>query len=522
MKRYPTPILILALLFTLKALYLAFFVTPLWDIPDEIGHYSYARDLAEGRGVPVLGRAEIGGDVMAHVSHNPDARPAANWIAQHPPVYYLLSAVPLKIGMAFTNDPEVLYRLPRLVAAICGGLLLLVLFRTMRTLGLDNYRATVLAACIGFIPMVSHLASGTNHDMTLFLFSALMVHFLVRFLINHQLRDAYWSAAWMTLAAGIKMTAWVIIPLLIVIIALEFSGPVRHWLKHLSGVTAVMLLIPLAWMLRNLVYFGDPTYTTVTNAIWRMDTPLTESFYTYIHSQPVIDHFILNFYGLLGWIGTGGGKLNWFQVAGAPRAAFSLILFATGLLINVSLLITLWQAFRIRTGFFTERVSRPGIVKWLSSTPVKAGLLASGLVVAMVGAVTICIGSHPAPHPMGEARILYAALLVFAGMVALVPLLYVTEPLDRLMLYALVVFLFFTAVMMWQVYGIYLLDGRMRATHGRYFYPVVPFMLVALAVSVYRLRIPGLLLAVLTAGLAIMELETFVLQALPFYDSVVR
>ena len=358
MKRYTPPILTLALLFTLKALYLAFFVTPLWDVPDEIGHFSYARDLAEGRGVPVLGRAEIGGDVMAHVSHNPDARPTANWIAQHPPVYYLLSAVPLKIGMAFTNDPEVLYRLPRLVAAICGGLLLLVLYRTIRTLGLNNYCATVLASCIGFIPMVSHLASGTNHDMTLFLFSALMVHFLVRFLINHQLSDAYWSAVWMTLAAGIKMTAWVVIPPLLVIFALEMNGPARHWLKHFSGVTAVMLLVPLAWMLRNYVYFGDPTCTAVTNAIWRMDTPLTDSFYTYIHSQPVIDHFILNFYGLLGWIGTGGGKLKWFQVAGAPRAAFSLILFAAGLLITVSLLITLWQAFRIRTGFFTERVSR--------------------------------------------------------------------------------------------------------------------------------------------------------------------
>ena len=161
-------------------------------------------------------------------------------------------------------------------------------------------------------------------------------------------------------------------------------------------------------------------------------------------------------------------------------------------------------------------------MRWLSLTPVKAGLLASGLVVAIASAVTIFIGSHPAAHPMGEARILFAALLVFAGMAAFVPLLYVTEPLDRLMLYALVVFLFFTAVLLWQVYGIYLLDGRLRAIHGRYFYPVMPFMLAALAVSVYRLRIPGLLLAVLTAGLAIMELETFVLQALPFYGSVVR
>ena len=330
MKRYPPPILMLALLFTLKALYLAFFVTPLWDIPDEIGHFSYARDLAEGRGVPVLGRAEIEADVMAHMLHNPDARPTANWIAQHPPVYYLLAAVPLKIGMAFTNDPEVLYRLPRLVAAICGGLLLLVLYRTMRTLGLDNYRATVLAACIGFIPMVSHLASGTNNDMTLFLFSALMVHFLVRFLIYHQLRDAYWSAAWMTLAAGIKMTAWVVIPPLLVIFALEMSGPVRHWLKHLSGVTAVMLLVPLIWMLHNLVYYGDPTYTAVPMRSGVLETPLTDSFYTYIHSHPVIDHFILHFYGLLGWMGSGDGNVHLFHVAGVPRGAFSLIFLAAG------------------------------------------------------------------------------------------------------------------------------------------------------------------------------------------------
>jgi hypothetical protein len=123
---------------------------------------------------------------------------------------------------------------------------------------------------------------------------------------------------------------------------------------------------------------------------------------------------------------------------------------------------------------------------------------------------------------MGQARILFAALLVFGAVAALFPLLYVTEPLDRLMLYALVVFFFFTTVLMWQVYGFYLLDGRVRAAQGRYFYPVMPFMLAALAVAVYRLHIPGLLLAVLTAGLAIMELETFVLQALPFYGSVMQ
>jgi preprotein translocase subunit SecG len=38
----------IAALFLVKAVVLALFVTPLWDVPDEVGHYALVADMAEG------------------------------------------------------------------------------------------------------------------------------------------------------------------------------------------------------------------------------------------------------------------------------------------------------------------------------------------------------------------------------------------------------------------------------------------------------------------------------------------
>jgi len=54
----------IALLFFLKAIVLAFWITPLWDIPDEFAHFAYARDIALGKGIPLLGEAKIDADIL--------------------------------------------------------------------------------------------------------------------------------------------------------------------------------------------------------------------------------------------------------------------------------------------------------------------------------------------------------------------------------------------------------------------------------------------------------------------------
>jgi len=507
----------LSLLFLVKALFLAFWVTPLWDVPDEIGHFSYVRDLAEGKGIPLLGEAKIGADVMGHLYGVSDAAPASNWIAQHPPLYYVLAALPLKIGSWLTHDVEILYRLPRMVSALSGALLLLVLFRTFRLVGLDSVRATAIAASVGFIPMFSHLASGTNHDVSLFLFSALATHFFARYVVHRELGDAYRCAAWLAVAAGTKMTAWVLLAPMLAILLLELAGPLKCWMKHAAGISLLALSVPLAWMARNMVYFGNPFYTSATDAKPRLDVPLDHGLVDYLHLQPVFEHFMLNFYGLLGWIGTGMGELRWFQVDGLPRTVYSIVMFVLACMCAAYVLVLVRRALKDRF----EGVPAGFLISWLRARV--AGkhferiVILLGLLTALLLAVYIGTQSYVAPVPFGLLRLASVALSIFVPVAALGLFLYPFEPVDRLFVCGQIILIFFGFIVLYEVYGVYLWDGRLRATHGRYFYPIIPLVLLSAAIVLMRMRIPAIIVAVVAAVLAYMELETFLFQALPLY-----
>lgn len=77
-----------AVLFFLKVFVLGFFVIPLWDIPDEIGHYAYAWDLAQGEGIPLLGHAKIEAEIIANLTgdENAGSYPVFQFSAIAPPI----------------------------------------------------------------------------------------------------------------------------------------------------------------------------------------------------------------------------------------------------------------------------------------------------------------------------------------------------------------------------------------------------------------------------------------------------
>ena len=64
----------LAALFFLKYAAFALYVTPFWDVPDEVGHYSYVSDLSHGH-YPLLGEARLTRDVTDSWI-GPKAKPA--------------------------------------------------------------------------------------------------------------------------------------------------------------------------------------------------------------------------------------------------------------------------------------------------------------------------------------------------------------------------------------------------------------------------------------------------------------
>jgi len=225
-------IIIISLLFLVKALLFSFHITPLWDIPDEIGHFAYARDIAQGRGIPLLGESEIQGDIIAHLTDGVYREARENWIAQHPPVYHLFAAIPLRIGLWLTDNQEILFRLPRVISAISSTLALLVVYRLLTLVNLRNTYAVAITACLAVLPMLTHLSSGTNHDTTLLLFSALATYFWVRYILNKRLQDAYWCALWLAVATTTKLTALVILIPMVTVIWFEMEGRIKQRLLN--------------------------------------------------------------------------------------------------------------------------------------------------------------------------------------------------------------------------------------------------------------------------------------------------
>lgn len=514
---YPLPILLISLLFAVKVFYLAFWVTPLWDIPDEIGHLAYVQDLAEGRGVPLLGKAKINADIMSHFYKTTFAKPADNWIAQHPPIYHAIAALPYKIGSYFTSDVEVLYRLPRIISVFSGALLLLLLFRTFLLVGLDTFRATAIAAAVGFIPMFSHMSSGTNNDISLFLFCALATYYFARYLLQHNLRDAYFCALWLTIAGGTKMTAWVFLAPMVAILLLELPCPIKSRVKHAAGLSILTLSAPLAWMAHNIVHFGNPFYTAGSGSKVRFVEPVGRNFFEYLHLQPVFEHFMLNFYGLLGWCGTGSGRLAWFQVGGLPRAVFSILILSLACVSVVYVLVLTYRALKQATPQLPGNSLLSRVGRLITKNHYSKVLIVLTFVIALLLAGYIGMTTYVTPSLFGSARVLAVTMLIFVGMLALGLLLFISDPIDRIVLYGVFLLLFFGAILVYKVYGAYFWTGQMRATHGRYFYPVIPVLLLSFAITLKRLRVPAAIIAVFAALMACMELEAFVLQAIPFY-----
>jgi len=528
---YSVPILLISLLFLIKALYLSFCVTPFAAVPDEIGHFAYTQDIAYGKGIPVLsppstGKSVISADVMGYVEKTTDSQPAYNWIAQHPPVYYIIAAIPLKIGSLITDDPDILYRLPRIVSALSGALLLLVLFRTFRVIGLDSSRSTAIAAAIGFIPMVSHLSSGTNHDMSLFLFCALATHFFAKYILSKEIKDAYQCAIWLAIASGTKMmTPLVLLVPMVFILILEL--PRQYRIKHAIWILLIAMSIPMAWMVRNFIYFGSFFYTSGTDRKPALEIALKQSFADYIKSQPVFESTEHLFYGMFGHMAANPNRVFLeydvlprhlrfigVTVGGVPYDVFSTLLFFVACACMVYISMLAWRSSKEKLKFPNSNSLISQANSHLIDCKYKLIPLAAIIFLACYAAIFVSLTSFNS-----YIFILFSSIpiSIFLGIVALPLVFYVTDSTDRIALYGFAITLFFGSIFLYHIYGAYLEEGILRAAQGRYFYPVIPLVILSAAIVLVRLRISKFIIYTGIALLACAELSVYIEQAIPFY-----
>ena len=445
---------LIALLFFAKFASYAWIVTPLWDIPDESGHYSYVLDVAEGEW-PRLGQARMDEQVQ-HSWINAQAKPQRNWIAQHPPLYYALAAPAVIAAKAAGLGFEQQVRAARLPAALFGALTVLglILFLAGATgrgeLGLAG--GIFLAAT----PMFTQLSTGVSHDTLVACTAAWAAYWIVRWLESNRFVHVLYAGGLVAMCTMSKITGLAMAVPLFFALAwrlwrtrvpadLPFGRAVGQWLGRSAVLWLVMFTPVCLWIARNLMLFGQ-VFPDASSLHPAKVVPI--GFIEFMTRFPVWEHVALNFIALVGWNGSGNGVLQWIQASGILARYF--------------------------LGFIAAGSIAAVLTPVLSRFPAQARLAAAAMMAPVVAIVYL---RWPELH-----LVKWTCLLVAAAMVVTLTTharaFWRADGIEWLLAAGAACIAFFLLA-----YYETLRDnfaGSMRATHGRYLYPVVPFLLLAL------------------------------------------
>jgi len=479
----------MALLFLVKAILLALFVTPLWDVPDETGHYAIVADLADGRGLPLPGKSVLPPDIVADWGRGRNLAPEEtwNWVAQHPPLYHLLAVPFLGAVRAVTTDSHWRYRAPRLLSAVSGAVALLLFFAVFWEASGDSIFAFAAASAIGFLPMYSHMSSGTSHDVLLALLCGAAALFWVRLARSGLFSDGAKMGVALSLAGVTKLSALVVIAALLLLSWRLLASPGGKRLAQWLGIAAISLSLPGLWALRHWLLLGNARLHPISR------TPFSlKGLLGYLHDYPVVDHTFKNFVGLIGWTGSGAGNVRWFQISGPYLALYVAVALAATSLAAI----WFWK-------------TDPSGGRWIGRCAAAIAFL-FGILWLFAGAD----GSEP------FKRVLYALLLA-VPLLALPRLFSSEERADLFPSMSQAIFLLFGVAYLvnsWEGYEIY---HAMRATNGRYFFAVLPWIGLGFVLPAIRLFRPSrgrnLVLLGSLALLFLDETAFFLLRVLPFY-----
>lgn len=474
--------IVICMLFFVKFAAFALYLTPFWDIPDESGHFSYVEDLSHGR-LPILGEARISRDVTdSWIS--PRAHQGRNWIAQHPPLFYAISAPVVAAVRALGGDFASQVHGARLVSAAIGAFAILGLmgFLTLATgrslLGIAG------GVFIGATPMFTQLGSGVTHDTLVACTAAWACYWYVRWLDTDKFSHLLWCALVAGLCCITKLTGLAMAMPLFFSIALwmlKTRGFAKPWNSIVPiGIAWLVMFTPvILWASHNLLHFHQMFPDARLLHVYP-DRPTEMGFFEYMQKYPIWQNVLLNFIALLGWMGTVPGTVVTVQANGfIARAFVAIFLFCSSIAI-------LHTFDSLREGK-RERAC-----------------------LAIVAAISILLASTMSTYQLATIACMVLFLAVIWIGISIVPKLPNPPVRSWLLLTGCICILFFSVLYYQRIWDGYTQYGLVKALHGRYFYTVMPFLALLMLWPLRKGLIP--VAAVTVAALSLVVSDGFFLH----------
>lgn len=524
----------LALLFFLQAWFFGWFVTPLGDIPDESGHYAYVVDITKGRPLPVLGEVDKGrGTISANLWRDwgvPDGF-RHNYIVQHPPLYYAVAAIPFSLAKKLTDDRFIWAKVTRLVSAASLGLLILVCYQILIAVRLDERLALVSSSLFGFVPTVTHLSSGITNDMFLTLMCALATLYLIRFVVNQGIHNAYLCAFWLACAGATKMTAWVLIAGFVGILIYELRQRWFKWIAHAGLITLVSFSSALWWMRRNIYHHGNPFYVAGSDAPPRApDFTLLD----YLEKQPFFDWLFQHFYALVGFSGFCNSAptvevLNRYcrgvqvtVVHGTSLQLFGAICILLAACMLIAILLRLYpRSKQVQPHPASQWSSlQSWVSKGMERIACRRWLPALLLLIALGLSTYVYVHGFKLDPRYSTKVYLLTGLILTTTVVALALVGMGNTSEDRLLAYGPILLTLFTLMLFLKGHEAYVIAERPAGIQGRYLFPFIPLVLASYGIAVrsWRWALPTTL--TVATLLAWAHLNAYVNTLIPFFNMV--
>ena len=384
---------------------------------------------------------------------------------------------------------------PRLLSALAGSLSLIVFFHIFVEATGNRMFSLAVVSCISFIPMYSYMASGTHHCTFLVLLSALAILYWVRFTKSHRCQSAVAAAAFLSVAATVKITALALaVPMLSTICwHLLNRRAAQVWWK-IAMLASIAAFLPGLWLLKNWLVHGDPL---IDNAALRsrsqpiLDTGVVEFLSV---SHPVFNGLFNFFWGVFGWNGDGTGAVRFLMLSSVAIQFYT----AVGWIVALGALVWYFQINR-----------RRGVLQ--------VGSLV--LIVLTMGTLIYAVVFHNSPLPLYRS-LLYVCVLSTLILSALT--FAETKSISASLAYnALLVVTFFTLAFLLRMKENYEMLHHLGGFHGRYFFPLIPMLVMAYVYPAYRAISPRtwlLLGGCLAMGVS--EIRVFALRVVPYFYRV--
>jgi hypothetical protein len=242
---------------------------PTYRPADEASHVAYARELSHGRLPTIDTQMVADGDLrLARVLRSRDARHRTIWTANHPPAYYALVAVPLRLGSA-TGHPVAGVQAARLLSVGLSAVGLVALAWVVLQLVPGRPALAVAAAGLaGLLPSFVSISARVYNDSLAFLTTTLVVAAAVAFVVRgpSAVRLAGVAAAAglaaLTRASGLLAVAVAGLAVLVGVWRAGDGRVVRRLGRAVlwAGVVGLVVVAVAGWFyLRNLRLYGDLT-----------------------------------------------------------------------------------------------------------------------------------------------------------------------------------------------------------------------------------------------------------------------